>query len=167
MVEDTSNLHFFDFKLNKNFFWDMNKTNTFSLDGMNGVNDSDEYTLIVFSSIPADIYSCCDDEGCLLPSSKFPSGLQYMNNAPFSATVHLLCQNTANNNGITITVAEENGVSISLATPDGYKNIQGLFLINSDTRYLLAYARLSNAITINDNLILPFTGALCKIGNCR
>lgn len=167
MVTETNTSHIFDFKLNKRFLWDMNKTNTFSLDGMNGVNDSDEYTLIVFSSIPSDIYSCVDDDGCLLPSVKFPSGLQYMNNTPFTATIHLLAQNNSNNNGVTISVAEENGVSISLATPDGYKNIQGLFIINSDTRYLLAYSRLSNAITISENLILPFTGALCDIGNCR
>ena len=162
---DTNTSHSFDFYLVKRFWRDMNKSSTFSLDGMNGLSDSDEYTLIVYSSIPSDIGSCTNDDGQLLPESKYPADLKLINNTVFSATVHLLCQDTENNNGFSISVAEENSVSIAMG--DDYKQIQGMFLINSNTRYLLAYSRLSNAVTIKDNLILPFNGALCKVGNCR
>lgn len=160
--------HFFNFQLVSRFFRDMNKSSAFSLDGMNGVSDSDEYQLIVYESIPADIGSCTNDDGQLLIKSKYPADLKLLENNVFSATIHLLCQDTENNNGFTISVAEDNGISIALSNGEnGYHKIQGLFLINSDTRYLLAYARLSDPIEIKDNLILPFTGALCKVGNCR
>lgn len=157
----SSTSHFFDFRLNKNFFRDINKNYAFDVDGLTGSDGGDEYLIKVYSSVPADINNCVDEYGCVLESV---NGLTETQSSETDHTIHLLYTDTENNYGFTITVAEANGVTLSI--PDD-ASIQGIFIINKATGYLFAYARLSNPIELSGNIILPFTGALCKVGNCQ
>lgn len=140
----------------------MNRSYSFYLDDMTGMEGA-EYEMLVFSSVPADINTCVrSEDGSLIEEIGAVTGLVQVPNA--STTIHLLCQDSTNNNGFVITVAEEEGVTINLM--DNLTNIQGLFIVEKETRYLLYYSKLSESIQLSGNLIMPFTGALTKVGNC-
>lgn len=152
----------FKFKSVKKFWRDMNRAYSFYLDDMTGVEGA-EYELLVYSSVPAMIETCVDStDGSLIEEIGAVPGLVPVENA--NTTIHLLCQDTENNNGFTITVAEAEGVTINLM--DSQTNVQGLFIVDKETRYLMYYAKLSEALELSGNLIMPFTGALTKVGNC-
>lgn len=159
-MADTSAV--FKFKSMKRFFRDMNRPYSFYLDDMTGLEGA-EYELLVYSSVPSDINTCVQSEnGMLIEDIGAVKGLIPVDNA--STTIHLLCQDSVNNNGFTITVAEEEGVTINLM--DSQTNVHGLFIVNKETRYLLYYAVLTEALELKGNLIMPFVGALTKDGNC-
>ena len=161
MVQDDT--VFWDFHLNPHFWRDFNKSYAFDVDGMTGANGGDEYAIKLYSSIRADIENCIDEYGCLLSSA---SGLQVVETSAVNdSTVHLLFSDTSNNLGFTITVAEANGVTLTIGDND--VAIQGIFIVKKDTGYLFAYARLNNAETFKTNIILPFVGALGQVGNCN
>ena len=163
MTDELNSSVMLEFKLTDKFFRDMNRPYAFDIDYMNGTENSDEYTLILFSSIPADIKSCLNDNGQLLEA--YPPQLIEAPCDPNTATIHLLCQDTENNHGFNISVAEINGVSIQLGNEAN--NIQGAFIINTNTRYLIAYCRLTEPLKIKDSLIIPFVSSLVQVGNCK
>lgn len=178
MSDDTS--VFFNFVTTNYFYRQLNLK--FFVDGMSGAN-GDSYDLLFYRSMPSSIYTVLDSDGCMSDDESYSNGLVLLNTKVLqtnastdtassssvsngvNATVHLLWQDTVNNNGFTISVVEDSGITVN--ADDSETTLQGMILRHTDTKYVLAYSRLTEPVTVSKPIVLPFTGALVKVGNCN
>lgn len=181
MSDDTS--VFFNFVTTNYFYRELNLK--FFVDGMTG-SDGDTYDLLFYRSMPSSIYSVLDTDGCMSDNESPSKGLVLLNTKVLQsstdttnstgtssssssngvkANVHLLWQDTVNNNGFTISVVEDSGITVN--ADDSETTLQGMILRHNKTKYVLAYSRLTEPITVSKPIVLPFTGALVKVGNCN
>lgn len=158
-----------EFELNRNFWTDINDPNKFTLKNIN----SDVWTILVCRSLPTDIYDITYQEKdgisdeALLGTLKLPgevSGWELLNISENIPQIKLK-YTRLNDGGFVISV--DNTVDTMIEIGDSVDNlVQGLLLYNNNTNYMLAYARLSNPIQVQNHIRIPYNGVICGANIC-
>lgn len=158
-----------EFEINRNFWTDINDPNKFTLKNI----DTDVWTFLVCKSLPTDVYDITYQEKdgitdeTVLGTLKLPgevSGWELLNINENIPQIKLK-YTKLNDGGFVISV--DNTVDTMIEIGDSVDNIvQGLLLYNNNTNYVLAFAKLTNPIQVQNRIRVPYNGVICGANIC-
>lgn len=158
-----------EFKLNKNFWTDINNPSKFTLNNIS----SDVYSFLVCSEVPTDIYDITyqTKDGVtnedVLGTLKLPGEVNNWQLLNINENIPRIKLKTTilQNGGFVISM--DNNVDTMIELGDSVSNrVQGLILYNNNTNYMLAYATLPYAINVENRIRIPYNGAIAGINIC-
>lgn len=176
MAEET-----FVFKKTKYFWKFVNKQ--FDLYDMNDIFfkevEEGDYTILLAEQVPANIYSCINEEnGCLIEDA---NGLELLDLQDVYSTLpdgvevpyfKLYCD-LINDGDDGFTISLDKGASdIQVQVGDSQDiYLQGMFLVKRETKlgdinFVLAYATIPNPIRIREFINIPYDGMVVGVGYC-
>lgn len=150
---------YFKFRRVDNFQYDMNRTDCFTIDDMNGVDMN--YKFVLASECPVNIEDCLDEEGTLKEwDSTTRKGVQILNTLGETDGLCSLLFNRGVNGEGSISV---NTTSVMYELTDSIDYVKGIFLVSygNGSGYVLAYSINNAPLEVQDDqLILNVQGMI-------
>lgn len=162
MIFMVDSSYLWKFKTQKSFFFDVNESGKFRLDGMTGDDTSTPFNIWLIESVESVNYQNLINENGQIPTLDEDKRFVELKNGDYTkADIFLNCQAT-NDDGFTISIGSgDNPLNVSVG--DETRPLQALFLVNKNNNYLMAYAILNNSIMVQGNLTFPFNGNLASV----
>lgn len=147
--------YIFDLTRVNRFMRDINRNGCFLTDDMNGTDLN--YRFVLATSTPSkNIGDCLDDDGSLNDNV-----ILYSPTDPSDGLCSLLYSDGIGGDA-SISIAS-NSVSFDIGDDEIF--IEGLFLIDANTGYVVAYCILNSLISVTNVVVLPTSGVLWSIRN--
>lgn len=166
----------FTFNITKYFFPMMNKGyDLTNLDG--GTHDYREgegdFSIILCSSIPNNVYDCIDDTGCLDRTVEDFVEFEFVDESTNEETGYVqpyfnLKVNPINDYLSGFTIGLDTGTTdLQINVGDEYQNLKAMFLVRRSNLFVMGYAVINQPIQVKNLITLPFDSKLVGVGYCQ
>ena len=158
----TSQSIIFDFIRTPDFIKNMNRSTTFDVLEMDGTTKN--YKFEFATDCGGDITDCLNADGTLKRTGQGAvTVLASGNNTNIGTSNQVaLTYSTGVNNNATISLGAS-AVTIDVGDVDVF--LKGLFLVDKNTDYVLAYCILTRTVPITNEVVLPASGLVWNIRN--
>ena len=154
MASDSSII--FNFQRTPNFIDNMNQVGCFNVREMDGTTKNYRFELV--SDCPERIEDCIFTDGSLKRNAV--KVIRDLNDDEFGRVPLNFANGVGNNRTISLGAS-----AVTLDVGDIEVNLKGIFLIDENTDYVLAYSILTRTVPLSNEVVLPCNGMVWNIRN--
>lgn len=143
---------YLEFELPSKFFWNLNKPNYYTLDGMNA--NGDDFYFYVASTSDMVLDNNLDSNGRLLSSKA-----QQLMLSETSPRFKLIVQENTPRGFIISTGTQTQQITLN----SNYQNLKAVYIVHDDTGTVLAGCILNDSVPVKNYLTIPVEGQVVEV----